>query len=102
MEKRWVQVGVEISPLKQRVLKWLFKSQYEEFKKVLDEELRVAFDQGYADTCRIARSTKEDFMQKKLFDLGFEVNHNGLQANENLDTTEVYNPKTRWIIVNKT
>jgi len=80
-----------------KFLKWLFKSEEE----LIDLEILQEKNEAFEKATKIAHSRKEEIMQRKLSELGYEVKFN-LQAkefkeNETMDIT-MFNPNEIWSI----
>lgn len=87
-----------------RLLLWIFGHEEVVIERTLREERQHAWDKGYADATKTAHHFKEQAMQKKLDELGYEVKCNFPMARMNpelMPTEKVVDPRTAWEIVPK-
>lgn len=87
-----------------RFLLWLFGHEERNIERSLREERQHAWDKGYSDAINTAHHYKEEAMQKKLSELGYDVKCNFPIARMNpklMPTEKAFDPRTAWEIVLK-
>lgn len=88
-----------------KFLIWIFGHNESKIDLMLLEERRHAWTNAFSKATKMAHSTKEDAMQKKLAELGYEVQCNFPMArklNPDEPPTEPFDPAKAWEIISKT
>lgn len=102
LKTSWEEVEVRVPMWYFRFLLWLFEREEETLDKIWDETRKIAWDKGFSMAEDRAHTYKEEAMQKKLAELGYEVQCNFPMARMNPEispTTEAVDPRKSWEII---
>jgi hypothetical protein len=98
----WEEVEEKVPMWYFRFLLWLFEREEETLDRIWEDTRAVAWDKGFSLATARAHTYKEEAMQKKLAELGYEVRCNFPMARMNPElspTTEAVDPIKSWDII---
>lgn len=102
LKTSWEEVEEKIPMWYFRFLLWLFDREEETLDRIWDETKRGAWDKGFNMATDRAHTYKEEAMQKKLAELGYEVRCNFPMARMNPElqpVSEYVDPSKSWDII---